>query len=259
MKDISTKVEQEPKVGLVLLLRVFNFIDMNNRNGKSKFYGVFVDARNGKFITQGTVNGRGTHIGSFEKEIDAALAYDNFVKTNNFDRRLNFPDPEPENLIPNTRLIRLSQGKFAVVDEADFEWLNQYDWFAYKGYGTFYAKTKIRENGKIKEIKMHQMITGTTYIDHANSDGIHNYRSNLRPCTSQQNNMNQRPQKNKKSIYKGVYPVGNRGRFRASIRFNGKAINLGSFYNEIEAAKAYDRKAKELFGEFAWLNFPNLP
>lgn len=226
---------------------------MNNRNAKSKFYGVLVYEC--RFVTQGSINGKTRHLGSFKTELEAAQCYDEFIRSNDLDRRLNFPDPEPYNPIPNTRLIRLTQGQFAVVDEADYEWLNQYDWFAFKGYGTFYAKTKIRVNGIIVEVKMHQMIIGTTYIDHADSNGLHNFRSNLRPCTSQQNNMNQRPQKNKKSIYKGVCPVGDK--FRGSIRFNGKAINLGRFYDEIECAKAYDTKARELFKEFARPNFPD--
>ncbi len=58
------------------------------------------------------------------------------------------------------------------------------------------------------------------------------------------------------SRYKGVVRRGAYKRWRARIGFNGKRIHLGDFADEKQAAMAYDDKAAELFGEFAYLNFP---
>ena len=79
---------------------------------------------------------------------------------------------------------------------------------------------------------------------------------NLRLCTQAQNIYNALPRLNCTSKYKGVYRNKKTNRYHAAIQHKGKKFYLGSFKNEIDAAKAYDKKAKELFGEFAYLNFP---
>ena len=233
---------------------------MKKIGATSIYRGVSWASREKRFIVRVKMGNRGVHVGSFREEFDAALAYDDFCRKNNLDRRLNFPDPEPENLIPNTRLIRLTQGQFAVVDEADFEWLNKFEWYAIKEEKSYYAARSIKENGRHMQRQM-QMdilggINGVDLIDHKNNNGIHNFRSNLRFCTVQENNRNHRPKK-MTSNFKGVYWSNRNKKWVSSIGFNYKTIHIGYFTSEEDAARAYDTKAKELHGEFAYLNFPN--
>lgn len=151
-----------------------------------------------------------------------------------------------------------NKGKYvALVDDEDFERVNQFRWSVCAHRSTFYAVRNMPINGEITPRRMHQFIMGLRYIDHENHNGLHNYKSNLRPCTNSQNNMNQLPRKNCSSKYKGVYRNKERNKWIAQIRINDKTFNLGSFTDEIKAAKAYNNKAKELFGEFACLNLTN--
>ena len=152
--------------------------------------------------------------------------------------------------------IQLTQGKVALVDDEDFDRVSQFKWFADKHNHSFYACRKgCRVNGKQKTISMHGFILNGKWIDHRDGDGLNNQKSNLRFCNNQQNQMNTRPQINNSSKYKGVYYFKRDNRFKSQVWFNGKSYYVGTFDSEIEAAKAYDKKALELFGEFARLNF----
>jgi len=156
--------------------------------------------------------------------------------------------------------IPLSQGLFALVDDEDFEYLNQFKWHARKSRDTFYASRNLRiSKNNRKTIQMHRVVLETTnpkiQIDHKDGNGLNNQKNNLRLATSTQNTRNSKPNKNTSSKYKGVSYRKDAKKWRSIINFNKKVIRLGCFTDEIEAAKAYDEKAKELFGEFAWLNF----
>jgi hypothetical protein len=205
-------------------------------------------------------NNKTNLLGYFNNELDGALAYDNYVIQNNLNRRLNFPDPEPENLIPNTRLIRVSGGYFAVVDEEDFERVNQYTWTLLwkKGGENYYAHTFYFENGEKFHLIMHRFILGVTElnIDHINGNGLHNYKSNLRQCTQKQNSWNRRSSRFSVSKYRGVYKRKN-GNFSATITCNKIKHYLGVFKTEIDAGKAFDLKAREFYGQYAYQNFPD--
>jgi hypothetical protein len=154
--------------------------------------------------------------------------------------------------------IELSKGKVALVDDEDFEYLNQWKWSVLKGHNTFYAYRKQSIDGRVCQIYMHRFIMkppDQLDVDHIDSDGLNNQRLNLRLATKQQNQGNRRKITNGHSKYKGV--TLKRGKkWLAQIGINSRMTHLGYFDNEIDAAKAYDRKAKELFGEFAKLNFP---
>ena len=152
--------------------------------------------------------------------------------------------------------IQLTQGKVALVDDEDFEYLNQRKWCARKHRNTFYATTSEWINKKSQNISMHRLILDgcRKQIDHADSNGLNNQKYNLRRCTSQENNRNRKPYLGKSSIYKGV--SFSKNIYRAQISINRKPILLGRFSLEIEAAKAYDEAAKLYFKEFAYLNFP---
>jgi hypothetical protein len=219
----------------------------------SKYFGV---SRHNKNAFQSTVihNKKLHYLGYYKNEVDAALAYDRYVTENKLTKRLNFPI-YPENNIPNTRLIQLTQGKFAIVDEEDYERVNAHKWSASNLQNIWYAIGMVSTGNKIL---MHRFILNTdiAIIDHYNRNGLHNYKSNLRPCNASQNIVNSEKRKGCSSIYKGVVKDKRCNSYSARISFKGKNEYLGYFNDEIEAAKAYDAKAKELYGEFAILNFP---
>jgi hypothetical protein len=100
---------------------------------------------------------------------------------------------------------------------------------------------------------MHSLITGLELVDHEDGDGLNNQQYNLRPATISQNLRNGRAQE-VTSIYKGVGL--HRGRWRARIYVDGRRLSLGYFADEPAAGRAYDAAAREHFGVFACLNFP---
>lgn len=154
--------------------------------------------------------------------------------------------------------IPLTQGLFALVDGEDYEQLSKHKWYAKKNRNTFYAVRMIYKPKKT--ILMHRVIMNAQpreEIDHRTRYGLDNRKTNLRFCTHAQNLQNQQSQ-NGTSKYKGVCWHNRDKKWHTQIKHNGKNIHIGYFNNEIEAAKAYDRKAKELFGDFAYLNFPRM-
>ena len=161
-----------------------------------------------------------------------------------------------------TKVIPLTQGKVAIVDDEDYEEISKYTWSIKTPSGgsrTCYAqRLTSRRTGKRKIIKMHRQIMGFPegkYIDHINRDGLDNRRENLRLCTNSQNMKNCLKYSTNTSGMNCVYWVGERDKWRARICKDGRRIHLGYFDDKEEAGRAVDKKAIELFGEFAVLNF----
>lgn len=150
--------------------------------------------------------------------------------------------------------IPLTQGKVTLVDDEDYDYLNQFRWFAHKNDYTYYATRNIKLNNGKRTILRMQNVIKQAYngfiIDHIDHDGLNNQRCNLRICTPRQNMMN----KNPKHKYLGVRLLRNKY-ISAQITAQGKYIHLGYFKTEESAARAYDNAAKKYFKEFANLNF----
>jgi len=158
-----------------------------------------------------------------------------------------------------TKKIKLTQGKFALVDDADFDWLNQWKWYAQKQRNTFYAVRNVRVGLKQKIVKMHRLILGLDFDDgrqgdHINMDTLDNRRANLRIAIHAQNQRNRGRNANNTSGYKGVYWNKQKKKWRAYIKVNGKQKYLGYFDDPIKAARAYDEAAKKHHKEFAQMN-----
>jgi len=151
------------------------------------------------------------------------------------------------------KTINLIPGKVALVDDADYDWVNQKPWHAQINHcGIFYAVSSYRKE------KMHRVIMGLQkddkrQVDHINHDGLDNRRCNLRICTNAQNCMNGK-HKGGSSKYKGVTYHSKSGKWQAQIEINNKHIRLGSHNTENEAATAYNNAAIKYFGEFARIN-----
>ena len=151
--------------------------------------------------------------------------------------------------------IKLTQDKFALVDDADYGWLNQFAWYVIKSRNTFYA---CRDIHKDKILRMHRLIMGLDFgdkrqSDHINGNGLDNRRSNLRICTNQQNQFNQEPRIGS-SKYKGVHWHKRDNKWQAQIRIDSNPKHLGLYDNEEDAALAYNLAAQEHYGEYARIN-----
>jgi hypothetical protein len=143
--------------------------------------------------------------------------------------------------------IPLTQGKFAIVDDEDFDWLNKWKWCVNN-------ENVVHRKSNYKIITMHKLIMNPPkgmQVDHKSGNRLDNRRSNLRICTGSQNCMN-RNYKSNSSGYKGVRKWYRR--WQSRIEINGKKINLGMFSTPIKAAKAYNEAAIKYHGEFAKLN-----
>ena len=151
------------------------------------------------------------------------------------------------------KTIPLTQGKFAIVDDEDYDGLSTFHWRATKTKSGGYAARR----GRDPVVYMHRQIMDAPkgmYVDHINHVQHDNRKVNLRVCTNSQNMQNGLKHKNGSSRYKGVYWYKPSKKWRAMIRVHGKGIHIGYFIDEVNAAKAYDEKAMQLFGEFAQLN-----
>lgn len=174
------------------------------------------------------------------------------------------------------KLVPLSNGRHAMVDDEDYELVIKHRWRYLHSKGREYATTRINVRG-VKEppplvgnrpsgrpriigskrvtVQMHRMILphNMEHTDHADGNGLNNQKHNLRPCTRVQNAQNRKLQMHS-SRFKGVHFNKKQGKFQSYIRINKKLVHLGTFESDIEAANAYDRSATIYFGEFAATN-----
>lgn len=147
--------------------------------------------------------------------------------------------------------IKLRKNGSVLVDDEDFEWLNQWKWSLHKINKKYFYAERYSNH---KTIPMHIFIMKTPkgmVVDHIDHNGLNNQKSNLRNCTIKENFLNRKP--SSATGYLGVYKNGNK--FIAQKIINGKVKHLGYFNDPKLAALEYDKKAKEISGKFANLNF----
>jgi len=154
--------------------------------------------------------------------------------------------------------ILLTQNKFALVDDCDYNYLMWWSWcFIQDGY----AIRTDRTNSKQQTIRMHRVILERVGFknfarsDHKNKNKLDNRRCNLRPATYNQNGYNQNKHKNNTSGYTGVCWHKRDKKWQVIIRrIDGKQIHLGYYGDSEKAARVYNEAAKKYRGEFAVLN-----
>ncbi len=143
-------------------------------------------------------------------------------------------------------------GQCILLDGQDVEAISEYQWsIGTHGYAT--------SGSGDRQVLMHRILTRAKdgeMVDHINRNKLDNRKANLRICSAQQNIMNREKLLSGRNPYKGVCQTPD-GLWQAQIHYNNRSIYLGRFAESCEAAKAYDTAARDLFGEFAYLNFPN--
>ncbi len=230
-----------------------------------------VQALHGRDRKGGPVNqtGRTCAIEGCERPHDArgwcAVHYSRWRRTGDF---LTKREREAANSIvpkcpPGAKLVQLTKGFHAIVDEADFDDLSQFNWCVRLRWSnpalTPYADRRyIDENGRQCMEAMHRrVLPGIPIIDHINGNGLDNRRTNLRAATHSQNLRNlARPPRNNTSGYIGVSFHKGARKYRAYICVNRKVIYVGWSTDPAEAARRRDAAALEHYGEFVTLNFP---
>ena len=147
--------------------------------------------------------------------------------------------------------ILLTQGKVAIVDDIDFDHLNQWRWY----YGSKgYAVRGIWKNSSMQTVFMHRDIvnaTAKTEVDHHDTNRLNNRRANLRLATTAQNQCNRGKNSNNTSGCKGVYWNKQIKRWVARIKVGYKSHYLGCFRVLEDAANKYADAAQKLHGNFA--------
>ena len=145
-------------------------------------------------------------------------------------------------------------GGRVLVDDKDYKELSKYKWYSNsRGYICGHP------NGK--HVYLHRYIMkppGGMIVDHISGGKWDNRRCNLRICTYSENAHNHISPAYGTSDYMGVYLDSKLNKWTAQITKNRKAYYLGIHINEIDAAKAYDKKARELFGDFAFQNIRSI-
>lgn len=162
-------------------------------------------------------------------------------------------------LLEHVMEIKLRHGQTTLIDADDHKRVSKYVWNYQISGGYAY-----RCNAEKEWIPLARFILGKKkgiIVDHINGNRLDNRKKNLRVATAYQNNINRKPNKNKSSVYKGVMVKKRRyGTYiYAGIKKDKKVTHLGIFKTEKIAAMAYDKKAFEYWGEFAYLNFPRSP
>lgn len=148
---------------------------------------------------------------------------------------------------------------WAMVDDDDYDRVIEAGpWFRLIDSNTTYVQRNIFVDGRRTGQKLHNFITDFDRVDHIDHDGLNNQRFNLRLATQRQNTQNTRPRRGGTSQYKGVSWDKQRGKWQVYIYIDSRQFHLGLFDDEVEAALTYDRRARIEFGEFAYLNFPDL-
>jgi hypothetical protein len=161
---------------------------------------------------------------------------------------------------PLMQTIPLTRGRVSLVDDEDYAAVMAAgSWQAHRlrdGSDIWYAVRRQYSDGKRRHVALHTFLTGWSYVDHINSDGLDNRRSNLRPVNASLNSANRRISSRNTSGYKGVSFQRSSGWWHAYIKVNQRRRHLGYFDTAEAAAHAYDAAALDIWGEYARTNFP---
>jgi hypothetical protein len=144
-------------------------------------------------------------------------------------------------------LVKLTQDKYALVDDEDYEWLNQWKWQYCNGYASRSRNKITMHTAIVKKYNLGEIIRYRLETDHIDRNKLNNQKSNLRVVTRTKQRWNTIALKNNKSGFKGVDWVPRDQTWRAGITVNGKRISLGPWKTKKAAALAYKLAERKYF------------
>lgn len=152
------------------------------------------------------------------------------------------------------KTIPLTKGLVALVDDSDFDFLNQWKWQASCCGGQFYAKREVMVNWVKRKIYMHRLLAGAApgqCVDHKDRCTLNNQRNNLRIATKSENATNSKVSMRNTSGFTGVDWLDNKKKWRARLVKHGKRVALGHWDTIEQAVEARKNGERRLFGEFS--------
>jgi hypothetical protein len=158
------------------------------------------------------------------------------------------------------KVVNLTKGRLAYVDDKDYEAVSEFSWQAQKIKTGWVVKRGVwdpdRGNNRSQSLGVFLLRPPPGLrVDHRDGDPFNNQRANLRLCTKTENDRAfRRKAVGKSSRFRGVSWWAQRAKWRSVLETNGRQFHLGTFDREEDAARAYDAAAKQHFGEFAHLN-----
>jgi hypothetical protein len=208
---------------------------------------------NGRWIARITVNNTGRHLGVFSSEEEAHKAY--------LEARAKIPFKKPSPKQPTvtrkpktprgTKAIPLTKGYWAIVSIEDYAKVRSISWYASTAEGSVYVYGRLGG----RAVLMHRFLTNApegSKVLHKDGNNLNNVRSNL--LVTDTSGIQRHRKKNQNSPYKYKGVRFHKNKWYSHISYLGKKIHIGVFESELIAAKAYDKKALELFGSLAMLN-----
>lgn len=154
--------------------------------------------------------------------------------------------------------IKLTKGKYTIVDDEDFVWLNQWKWCI---NDSSYARRNIylgggRKNQKNRGLRMHRAILKRhgnkikgMLVDHINRNRLDNRKKNLRLVDDTYNAINSKVRIDNTSGYRGIFWDKSRKKWTAQISFRRKHFNLGRFIDINDAINARREAELKYFGK----------
>ena len=151
------------------------------------------------------------------------------------------------------------------IDDEDWDRVKGNTWYvdkdAIQKKRVYYFRSDVYNQGKKTHIFLHRVIMSCIKgdgicVDHINHNTLDCRKSNLRLATYSQNGCNKPMMHYNTAGYKGVGWASRECKWRARITVDKKETHIGYFMDVVEAARAYDKMALELHGEFAYTNFP---
>lgn len=153
---------------------------------------------------------------------------------------------------------KIQLDKIIYIDESDVKKVSKYNWWINKN-GYVYSRERDKILQKDRWFYLHRYLLDVkdkkNHVDHIDDNKLNNCRSNLRICSNKQNVSRKIVTEGNTSNFKGVSWEKRIKKWRVTLTHNYKQVYVGTFRDEIEAARSYDKKAKELFGDFCRLNF----